>query len=79
MIKVSDYIQAEKYLLKRFKQKGVKHYKFLEPKFKVYENFFNDLNVVSIWYNTPDMSTHMIKVFCKIVNDKQVKRYLKRV
>lgn len=62
MIKISDIIQVERYLLKKLKRKQVS-YTLLNPKYTVYYNFVSKgIHIITIWYNTQDNSTHAINV-----------------
>lgn len=77
MIKVSDIVQAEKYLLKRLKRMKVL-YTLCQPNFSVYDFMKENTDTVMIWFNTSDRSTHSIMVHCKIVDNNNVKEYLKK-
>jgi len=77
MIKVSDIIQVKRYLLKRLKRKRLR-YTLLENEFTVYNDFkMKGEHVAGLWYNTKDKSTHLLRVYFKIVNKNQVKQYLR--
>jgi hypothetical protein len=66
MIKISDIIQAERYLLKKLKRKRVS-YTLLNPIYTVHYNFVSKgIHIITIWYNTQDNSTHAINLKFKL-------------